>query len=228
MSERWKLGKLPNRYGLLFLLLVADIAVLIALPADRTWQFLQTLMVGATLLLAIRTSRPSRRVTRFAEAGVAAAVALSAIIALIELTRGSGLVYLINAVLLMVAIPVVVTRVATAEQVTGRMVLGGLSAYLMIGLLFSFLFMGWAAATQQPFFTQEGPHSPSDFVYFSYITMATVGYGDLTPKGDVQRALAVVDGLMGQIFLVTAVARLVATWRIPHDRRMRGDEQRGD
>jgi hypothetical protein len=46
-------------------------------------------------------------------------------------------------------------------------------------------------------------------VYFSFITMATVGYGDLAPQGGVARALAVTEGLFGQIYLVTAVAALV-------------------
>ena len=46
-------------------------------------------------------------------------------------------------------------------------------------------------------------------MYFSFITMATVGYGDLTPQGGLGRALAVTEGLFGQIYLVTAVAALV-------------------
>jgi hypothetical protein len=46
-------------------------------------------------------------------------------------------------------------------------------------------------------------------MYFSFITMATVGYGDLTPIGGLGRALAVMEGMLGQIYLVTAVAALV-------------------
>jgi voltage-gated potassium channel len=49
----------------------------------------------------------------------------------------------------------------------------------------------------------------SDYMYFSFITLATVGYGDLTPQGGLGRALAVLEGLFGQIYLVTAVAALV-------------------
>ncbi len=47
-------------------------------------------------------------------------------------------------------------------------------------------------------------------MYFSFITMATVGYGDLTAQGGLGRALAVTEGLFGQIYLVTAVAALVS------------------
>ena len=46
-------------------------------------------------------------------------------------------------------------------------------------------------------------------MYFSFITMASVGYGDLTPQGGLGRALAVIESLFGQIYLVTAVAALV-------------------
>ena len=61
---------------------------------------------------------------------------------------------------------------------------------------------------------QEGPYAHeagtrSDYTYFSFVTMATVGYGDLTAQGGVGRAFAVTEGLLGQIYLVTTVAALV-------------------
>ena len=55
-------------------------------------------------------------------------------------------------------------------------------------------------------------HGPADFAYFSYITMATVGYGDLTPATGLPRTNAVLEALLGQIFLVVLVARLVGMY----------------
>ncbi len=46
-------------------------------------------------------------------------------------------------------------------------------------------------------------------LYFSYVTLATLGYGDIVPVGQVARSVAMVEALMGQIFLVTLVAALV-------------------
>ena len=62
------------------------------------------------------------------------------------------------------------------------------------------------------FFAQPGQHGPADFAYFSYITMATVGYGDLTPATGLPRTNAVLEALIGQIFLVVLVARLVGMY----------------
>ena len=56
-----------------------------------------------------------------------------------------------------------------------------------------------------------GDVTRSDYMYFSFITMATVGYGDVTPEGNLGRALAVIEGLLGQIYLVIAVAVLVSS-----------------
>lgn len=213
MDARNLLTDLEDRYGFLFLLLLLDIVLLLALPVAAWSRMLQAVVIAATMLVAFHASRASARVTRFATIGATTAVVLVALTNLTDNPRLQGAAYLLNAVLLLVAIPTIVARVARADTVTGRMVLGGISVYLLIGLLFSYLFLGYSALSNEPFFVQQGPHSPNDYVYFSYITMATVGYGDLTPRGDVGRMLAVIDALLGQIFLVTAVARLVAAWQ---------------
>ena len=62
---------------------------------------------------------------------------------------------------------------------------------------------------QGPFFAQPGAGRAVDYVYFSYVTMSTVGYGDLTARGDLARMLAVTEALIGQLYLVTIVALLV-------------------
>ena len=62
-------------------------------------------------------------------------------------------------------------------------------------------------------------------MYFSFITMASVGYGDLTPQGGPGRALAVTEGLLGQIYLVTAVAALVGNLGRTRTPRQGGNEE---
>ena len=86
----------------------------------------------------------------------------------------------------------------------------------------------------QPFFASQERETRSDYMYFSFITMATVGYGDLTPRGGLGRALAVTEGLFGQVYLVTAVAALVGNIgrvRVPRhgrDRETREEDERKD
>jgi hypothetical protein len=107
--------------------------------------------------------------------------------------------------------------------VTTQTVLGALCIYILIGLVFANADYGVQLVSGHSFFAQAGHHGPADFAYFSYITMATVGYGDLTPTIGLPRTNAVLEALIGQIFLVVLVARLVGmytpTFRLGHELR---------
>ena len=83
---------------------------------------------------------------------------------------------------------------------------------MAIGLVFANADYGVQLVSGNSFFAQSGHHGPADFAYFSYITMTTVGYGDLTPATGLPRTNAVFEALLGQIFLVVLVARLVGMY----------------
>ena len=86
-------------------------------------------------------------------------------------------------------------------------VLGAVCLYVLLGLTFAFECVGEFGS--RPFFTAHEAGTRSDYTYFSFTTITTVGYGDLTAGGGIVRALAITEGLVGQIYLVTAVAALV-------------------
>jgi hypothetical protein len=77
-----------------------------------------------------------------------------------------------------------------------------------LGFFYAFLF-SLLGRLSGPFFAQPGAARAIDYVYFSYVTISTVGYGDLTARGDLGRMLAVTEALLGQLYLVTIVALLV-------------------
>jgi hypothetical protein len=77
-------------------------------------------------------------------------------------------------------------------------------------MLFAFLYAAIDALSSGPFFVQTSHPTTPDFLYFSYITQTTVGYGDFTASGDLGRALAVVEAMFGQLYLVTVIAVLVS------------------
>ena len=81
--------------------------------------------------------------------------------------------------------------------------------YVLLRLNFAFVFEAVGELGSQPFFASQETGTLSDYVYFSFITMETVGYGDLTAQGGLGRALAVTEGLFAQVYLVTAIAALV-------------------
>ena len=118
---------------------------------------------------------------------------------------------------------VVLVRVIAHQQVTSQTVFGAVCGYLMIGYVFTFGYLvltildpAAIVINGQPLgvevTTNIGEHM-AELAYFSFISLTTVGYGDIVPVGPVARTLAVVEVLAGQLYLVVIVARLVGTMR---------------
>ena len=91
-------------------------------------------------------------------------------------------------------------------------VFGALTVYLLIGLMFGFLIGLIATAVDSAYFAQGTDGSQSDRVYFSFTTLTTTGFGDLTPRTRPGHALAVLEMLMGQLYLVTVIGILVGNF----------------
>jgi len=100
-------------------------------------------------------------------------------------------------------------RIARARVINMTVVVNAISVYLLIGLLFTYLNLTLATFSSEPFFVQ-GPQSVATFLYFSFITLVTIGYGDFTPALTAGRFSAVAEGLIGQLYLVTFLAMIVA------------------
>ena len=112
---------------------------------------------------------------------------------------------------LLVASAVVIGRgVIDQRQVNQRSVVGAICIYVLLGMMFTFLYGAVAYLGDGYFFAQGTDGTLSLRLYFSYVTLATLGYGDYTPAADLGRALAIFEALMGQLYLVTVVAVLVA------------------
>ena len=171
-----------------------------------------TIWLGLTVLLAFRTSEVPHRLLLAVRVAVALTVVAAIAVALGGGDRASGTVVIL-ASLLVLACPIAIGwRILHHTRVTTQTVLGALCIYVLIGLVFANADYGIQLVSGSSFFAQSGHHGPADFAYFSYITMATVGYGDLTPATGLPRTNAVLEALMGQIFLVVLVARLVAMY----------------
>jgi hypothetical protein len=94
--------------------------------------------------------------------------------------------------------------------------------YVLIGLSFAFVLLSIAMIVG-PDFLAHAEREPSDYVYASFITMTTVGYGDIVPAKNGARVLMSLEALTGQLFLATVIARLVSGFgRTRHDTRQAG------
>ena len=101
----------------------------------------------------------------------------------------------------------ILRRVNEYDKVNFQTVLGLLTTYLLLGVFFAYVYT--FAGSFSTFFA-GGQTEPASFFYFSFITLTTTGYGDLTPAEGVPQALAVAEALMGQLYLVSVVSVAVS------------------
>jgi hypothetical protein len=183
---------------------------LAALLPDAPWaSSLIALVQSATLLIAIWTAGWGMR-ERAVPFGLATAAAAAAVVNLFLQGEVLTAVLGILAGVLTVAIAVVIAAGAVAQnEVNSRSVAGAICVYLLFGMLFMWLYSVLAALGKAPFFAQGTDGTRSVRFYFSFVTLATLGYGDYTPAGNLARALAVLEALIGQLYLVTVVAVVV-------------------
>lgn len=202
-----------DSYASLLLLLIANF-LLLELVDDVRWGAVgSTLLSALALLVAISDPEAGHHITRRNWLLVGACVALAPIVLIVGSSSLVGVAYLLPVAILVTAtLPITIQRVLHHRRVTWETVLGALCAYVLIGLLFAFLYLAVDEFRDAPFFAQPGHHDQGEFVYFSFVALTTLGFGDLSPSEGLPQALTVIEALLGSVFLVTLVARLVTLW----------------
>jgi hypothetical protein len=202
-----------DSYASLLVLLLANF-FLLELVDDPRWGALgSTLLAAAALVVAISDPEAGHHLKRRHVIQIGACVALAPLVLFVNSTELLALTYLLPVALLVTAtLPVTIRRVVEHRRVTHETVLGALCAYVLLGLLFAFVYLAVEELDDASFFAQPGPHQQSEYVYFSFVSLTTLGFGDLSPSVGLPQALTVLEALCGSIFLVTLVARLVTLW----------------
>jgi Ion channel len=169
-----------------------------------------------TGLMSLRASSLPRRRVHLLSAVIVAGSVVAASLALAKPSAGAvAAASLWTGLLLLATVVVIVTRILSFTTVTGQSILGAISAYLIVGLMFAAFYAAIAQLHGGHFFADGRPGNSETFQYFSFTTLTTLGYGDFTAAGNDGRAIAVMEALTGQVFLATLVARLVAAFRGP-------------
>jgi hypothetical protein len=210
--EAWLEGKLPGyRFGLVLILLLVTFVFLASALTGAWVPLVATALQGLTLLAAFRASEVSRRLFRFAVLVVAVALLAAIASQFFDVTSDSkGAFYLLSA-LMVAAAPVAIARSLWKRPVVDvHTMLGAICIYVLIGMMFAFTYATIDLLGSDPFFVQTKVATTADYLYFSFVTITTVGYGDFTAATGVGRALASLEALLGQVYLVTVVAAIVA------------------
>jgi hypothetical protein len=202
------------RYGVVFLLTLTLLVFVIVAPATNWSRAVGCALQWLALLTVVATSRASNKVRR------PVAIVLLALTSFTVVGEAAGalsdsVLFAISG-LLSAAIPVALIgglmRLVRRHGVTPQAVSGALTLYLLLGLMFAWVigFVDKVESTQ--YFAETAHASTSQIVYYSFAVLSTTGFGDLTAATNVGRSLAVVEMLLGQLYLVTVIGVLVGNF----------------
>lgn len=202
------------RYGVVLVVVLVLVAFAIVSPGESWSRAVGFGLEVAALLVVIATSRAAARVRgrRALMVGTIGCALLALIAArVIPLSLTFALSGLVAA-----AIPVTlvggVMRLLRERGATVQAVAGALTLYLMLGLLFAWVIGFTAAVESSPYFAQTHDVTTSAATYYSFTVMTTTGFGDFTAATRVGKALAVLEMLTGQIYVVVVIGLLVGSF----------------
>ncbi|HEX4090843.1 MAG TPA: ion channel [Trebonia sp.] len=204
----------PNSYALVLLLILATYALSTALTAAWATSLVVAVQIGV-VWVTLRAARARRTAQVFANVALALAAAAAVTNLIVDHQfHTDAIVAWVSCALYLGAPGAIVRHLLRRRTVDAETVLGAIAAYLMAGMFFAFLYRALGIVqTHPPFFGPQGPGTFSQDLFFSFTTLTTTGYGDLTPAGNPGQSFAVLEMLIGQLFLITAVGKVVSSWR---------------
>jgi hypothetical protein len=212
-SRLWTAVTARDSYGVILVLVIAYYAASSSVP-DSSWQrVLLVALEGVVLMLTLHASRAHPLAVLLACVFLVGGV----FFALLDVALRADVFHtpspLVGLLLLIVAPIIIARRIATHRIVSVETILGATCVYVLAGMCFALIYSTIDSFNSGPFFAgYKGNASTSDYLFFSFTTLTTVGYGNLIPIDSLGKTVAVLEALFGQIYLVIIVARLVALW----------------
>jgi hypothetical protein len=202
--------RFADSFGLVLVMLIVSYFVT-AVAGDHVYGRVVMLLVFATTTwLALRASQVERRLLRLAVALIPLATVVAIALVLVGNETTAKIVTASLTGLLVVVAPVaIVKRLATHPMINLNTFYGAVCVYLLIAMFFATAFAFISVLSHHPFFAQTKTPGSIGYLYFSFTTITTVGYGDLTAAGGVGRMTAVLEAVFGQLYLITVVALVV-------------------
>ena len=199
------------RYGAVLVCATAALVFLVVAPASDWARAVALALEGLALAIAVATAatRPRVRWARAVSIAVAATLLVAGVaIGLFPPAAATALSALAGTGASLALVRGLI-RLVRRHGVTLQAVAGALAIYLQLGLIFAWLIGFVAYVSSEPYFAQGGDGTQADRVYFSFTVLTTTGFGDLTAAQPVGRAIAVIEMLGGQLYLVTVIGVLV-------------------
>jgi hypothetical protein len=202
-----------ERYGLLLGAIIVAFAVQGIAEPGAVEEVFVSVVLGATLLLALWAGDTKPRVMWPAVAVVAVLILVSVVEAA-NGNVGGGATRIANALLVALAPPAIIIGVIRSlrarQAVTLEAVFGVLCVYILLGMFFASVYGTMDRIGGAPFFAGGQSATVARCLYFSFTSLTTAGYGDFTARTNLGHTLSVSEALLGQIYLVTVVSLIVA------------------
>ncbi|ELS00248.1 ion channel [Gloeocapsa sp. PCC 73106] len=115
----------------------------------------------------------------------------------------------INFIIMVLAVLIIVRKIFHDQKITGDTLRGGISVYLMFGILWFQMYTMIYTLDSNAFSRSVTSHQ---LLYFSFVTLTTVGYGDILPINPVVMSLANLEAIVGQLYPAIIIARLVSLY----------------
>ena len=204
--------------GSCLFLLLSLLLLLFAYPYGQVRPLLILILNGMTLIAGVYAVSTIRR-----HVVIAAVIStIQVLSAVIHLKTGSILSDLIAFALIAIfyiyVLAIVLAYVVKGTEVTGDEILGAVSIYLLLGFTWAcfyrivFSLQPEAFSVSETLLLSTGRSQP-DFVYFSFITLLTVGYGDVRPISGIARSLAMLEGIVGVLYIGVFISRLLSLYK---------------
>jgi Ion channel len=176
--------RIGDAYGVVLTLILTTFVVTMTLPPTGWGGRLAAIAIaGLTAIIALTSSDVALQRVRLAALAALAAVIATALAKAISSDTLLGIAFVIDALLLAAAAGTILRRVLPSAQVDFRTILGAISVYTLLGLLFGFPFLALGRLAAGDVFAGVSHASARDYLFFSYTTLTTTGYGNLVPSG---------------------------------------------
>jgi hypothetical protein len=204
---------IPERDGLVLLLVVVTYVVSVSVTEARAASIVLTVQL-ATVWLTLRTSQAHRLVRLVADVVLCLAAVVAGLGFFVHNPGDQlGGIFAVCCLLYLIAPFSIVRHLIMRWQIDTETLLGAVAAYLLIGMFFAFAYKAAGEFGSVPFFGSAGPGTLSQDLFFSFVTMTTVGYGNLVPAANPGQTFAVLEAVTGQLFLVVAVGKIISSMR---------------
>jgi ion channel len=212
-GERWSrfATRVANAFGLVLLLVVAIYVLASLAPYDGWGAVVLAAVTAACAIVGLVSSGAGQRLLWWAIVLGAGTVALAFATVVGAGPTALAISALVGALLLATSAGKILGAVLTEHEVNFRTILGAISVYVLLGVLFTYVYLAVDKLQPGQFFGQSV--ETGDFIFFSITTLTTTGYGNLVPAAQPGKMLSGLEMLVGQIFLVTLIAGLVSLWR---------------